>query len=86
MNREVQMTIIYKLLNKFVKPEFPEIYDIKIEDKEYFLEIHILVDGTDEEQEMEIEDAVQNILMYLGTKIDYGITFHVEYWGWEEEI
>ena len=84
MKIEEQMKMIDKLLNSFVKPEFPEIYEIKIEDKGYFLEIHILVDGTDEEQEMEIEEAVQNILRYSGEKIDYGITFHVEFW--EEEI
>lgn len=82
---EEQMKMIYKLLNSFVKPEFPEIYKIKIEDMGYFLEIHILVDGTDEEQEIEIEEAVQNILAYTGTKINYGITFHVEQWDWEED-
>ena len=57
----------------------------KLEDKGYFLDIHILVDGTDEEQEMEIEDEVQNILKYTGSEIDYGITFHIEIWDWERE-
>ena len=82
---EEQMKMIDKLLNMFVKPDFPEIYEFKIEDKGYFLEIHILVDGTDEEQEMEIEEAVQNVLKYTGEDINYGINFHVEYWDWEEE-
>lgn len=86
MKIEQQIKMIYKLLNLFVKPEFPEIYEIKIEDMGYFLEINILVDGTDEEQEMEIEEAVQNVLSYTGTKIDYGISFHVEHWDWEQEI
>jgi hypothetical protein len=82
---EEQMRMIKKLLNMFLKSKFPEIYDIELEDKGYFLEIHILVDGTDEEQEMEIEDEVHNILKYTGEDIDYGITFHVEYWDWEED-
>lgn len=81
MTIEEQLKMIDKLLNTFVKDKFPEIYDFKLEDKGYFLEIHILVDGTDEEQEIEIEDAVYNILKYMGTKIDYGITFHVEHWN-----
>ena len=79
------MKMIKKLLKMFLKPKFPEIYDIELEDKGYFLEIHILVDGTDEEQEFEIEDEVQNILKYTGSKIDYGITFHIEIWDWEKE-
>jgi ribosomal silencing factor RsfS len=82
---EEQMKMIKKLLNTFLKSKFPEIYDIELEDKGYFLEIHILVDGTDEEQEMEIEEAVENALKYTGTKIKYGITFHVEIWDWGED-
>lgn len=85
MTIEEQMKMIQKLLNTFVKPEFPEIYEIKIEDMGYFLEIHILVDGTDEEQELEIEETVQNILQYIGEKIDYGITFHIEDWDWNKK-
>ena len=85
MTVEEQMKMINKLLNMFLKPKFPEIYDIELEDKGYFLDIHILVDGTDEEQEFEIEDEVQNILKYTGSKIDYGITFHIEIWDWERE-
>jgi len=85
MTAEEQMRMIKKLLNMFLKPKFPEIYDIELEDKGYFLDIHILVDGTDEEQEMEIEDEVQNILKYTGSEIDYGITFHIEIWDWENE-
>lgn len=80
MEREQEMKMVNKLLNTLLKPEFPEIYEIKLEDKGYFLDINILVDGTDEEQEMEIEEAVQNILKYTGSDINYGITFHVEYW------
>jgi hypothetical protein len=82
---EEQMRMIKKLLDMFLKPKFPEVYDVKLEDKGYFLEIHILVDGTDEEQEMEIEEEVQNILRYTGEDISYGITFHVEIWDWEED-
>lgn len=85
MTVEEQMKMIKKLLKMFLKPKFPEIYDIELEDKGYFLDIHILVDGTDEEQEFEIEDEVQNILKYTGSKIDYGITFHIEIWDWERE-
>jgi hypothetical protein len=85
MTIEEQMKMIYKLLNSFVKPEFPEIYEIKIEDMVYFVGIDILVDGTDEEQEMEIEMAVLNILQYTGEKIPFGITFHVENWDWNKE-
>jgi hypothetical protein len=83
---EKQMKLIDRVLNMFVKPEFPEIYDFKLENMGYFLEIHIWVDGTDEEQEMEIEEAVQNTIRYIGNDIDYGINFHVEHWDWEEEI
>jgi len=82
---EEQMRMIKKLLDMFLKSKFPEVYDIKLEDKGYFLEIHILVDGTDEEQEIEIEEEVQNILRYTGEDISYGITFHVEIWDWEED-
>jgi hypothetical protein len=82
---EEQMRMIKKLLDMFLKSKFPEVYDIKLEDKGYFLEIHILVDGTDEEQEYEIEEAVQNALKYIGDDINYGISFHVENWGWEKE-
>ena len=82
---EKQMKLIDRVLNMFVKPEFPEIYDFKVEDMGYFLEIHILVDGTDEEQEIEIEEAVQNAIRYIGKDIDYGINFHVEIWDFPEE-
>ena len=82
---EEQMRMIKKLLDMFLKSKFPEVYDIKLEDKGYFLEIHILVDGTDEEQEIEIEEEVQNILRYTGEDINYGITFHVEIWDWEND-
>jgi len=85
LNIEEQMKMIKKLLKMFLKPKFPEIYDIELEDMGYFLEIHILVDGTDEEQEIEIEEAVQNALKYTGEDIDYGIKFHVEIWDWEKE-
>jgi len=82
---EKQMKLINRVLNLFVKPDFPEIYDFKVEDKGYYLEIHILVDGTDEEQEMEIEESVQNAIGYVGKDINYGINFHVEYWDLGEE-
>ena len=72
--------MIRKLLETFVLPKFPEIYEIKLEDKPFLIDIHILVDGTDEEQEMEIEQAVEDIIKYVGTKINYGITYHVEQW------
>jgi putative lipoic acid-binding regulatory protein len=82
---EQQMKLVNKVLNMLIKDEFPEIYEIKLEDKGYYLDIHILVDGTDEEQEYEIEEAVQNALKYIGDDINYGISFHVENWGWEKE-
>ena len=85
LNIEEQMKMIKKLLKMFLKPKFPEIYDIELEDKGYYLDIHILVDGTDEEQEIEIEEEVQNLLHYMGDDIDYGITFHIEIWDWEKE-
>lgn len=85
MEREQQMKMVTKLLDMLVKPNFPEIYEFKLVDKGYFLDINVLVDGTDEEQEHEIAEAIENALEYTGEKINYGISFHVEIWDWEEE-
>jgi hypothetical protein len=85
MEREQQIKMVNKLLDMLVKPNFPEIYEIKLEDRGYFLDINVLVDGTDEEQEHEIAESIENALEYTGERINYGINFHVEFWSWEEE-
>jgi len=83
MNKRDVITMISKLLNKFVKPKFPEIFEIKVKyiDILEFFQIDVLVDGTDQEQENEITDIIENILKYTGENIRFQISFHIEYWG-----
>jgi hypothetical protein len=85
MTRQELVRTLQKLLDTFVKPKFPEIWEIKVSENWLKFEIDILVEGTDQEQEEEIEDEVQNIILYTGERFVYGITFHVEDYRKEEE-
>ena len=78
MTRQELVRTLQKLLDAFVKPKFPEIWEIKVSENWLKFEIDILVEGTDQEQEEEIADEVQNIMLYTGERFVYGISFHVE--------
>ena len=80
------LNFIKKILDMMVKPKFPEIEEIVVKDNHYMYTIHILVEGTDQEQEEEIEDSVATALNYLGFKVAYGIKYHVEYWNPDDEL
>lgn len=86
MKRDETLNFIQKILDMMVKTKFPEIEEIVVKDNDYMYNIHILVEGTDQEQEEEIEDSVAASLNYLGFKVAYGIKYHVEYWNPDDEI
>jgi hypothetical protein len=73
---------IMKILNSLVKPKYPEIDHFEIEEldiwgyedesvripEELHLDLKIYVNGTDYNQEMEIDDSIGSALQYLGLR------------------
>ena len=75
---------IKKYIKHIILPRFPEIisfavYNKHIVDEMSLLEIDFVVDGTDEQQEVQIEDSVNDMFRYLSIeRIVYGINFKTE--------
>jgi hypothetical protein len=81
---------IIKILNSLVKPEHPEIDNFEIEEldiwgyedegikipNEIHLDLKIYVDGTDHEQEQEIDVSVVSALQYVGLRSHQ---IHIQY-------
>ena len=71
---------IKKYVKHIILPKYPEIIDFDVVDKYNtnvsFLEFDFVVDGSDEQQEIEIEDSISDMFRYLSIdRIVYGINF-----------
>lgn len=71
---------IKKYVRHIILPKYPEIIDFDVVDKYNtnvsFLEFDFVVDGSDEQQEIEIEDSISDMFRYLSIeRIVYGINF-----------
>lgn len=82
MTQEQLLSMFNKLLNLFVKPKFPEIEKIIVsEGKDIFegwFEITVILDGTEESQELIIDNEIENILKYTGIPVRYNLNFEVQ--------
>jgi hypothetical protein len=64
---------ILNILNLLIKPRFPEIIEFKIKEKPIFdrfgenpvHQLIVVVDGTDYEQEKEIDEEILSVLRYI---------------------
>jgi ferredoxin-fold anticodon binding domain-containing protein len=64
---EVILKIVTKLLDKFLIPEYHDIYEYHITSYDEFIEITFWMHGTDDETEEEIVDECDTVLSALGS-------------------
>ena len=79
MNQHI-LSISKKLLNSFLKPRYPEIELImvtKSDLSENLIDITILLNGTEETTELDIETDIHYILQYIGSDFKYNLSFEV---------
>lgn len=74
---------IKKYIKHIILPKYPEIIDFNVYEKYntevVFLEFDFILDGTDEEMEIELEDSIHDMFRYLSIeKIVYGINFKTQ--------
>lgn len=79
MNQHI-LSISKKLLNYLLKPKYSEIQLIMVTPSEFsesLFDITILVDGIEDDREIDIETDIHKILQYIGSDFKYNLSFEV---------